>query len=690
MRKNIRAFSLILALILLTGCGLATAPPESQGETDAFTVDTTEEDSESDASKETETEPETRYEQPKEGGDQSSSETWDYTVNYVPVGERVFTDPSLLPEKEIICSAEELKGFCEQWDEFYDLDRGTMYPYMAGFRETIEAYDAMFWEGHDVIILGSTLCSGSIRHNVRAIKKDEETDDWVVEVERLIPEEMNAMIQTWFIVIEVPKGRIKNEEQLTVQWYEVGLAEESEKPKEIEVPLNAQYIRTGELAEYEGEPKRTFRVVRSASELDAYYEEFKEVYYLGHNETVYLDTTIGFLDACDRFDEAFWAEYDLVLATKVEGSGSIRHEVVNMVSTDGGSEWVINVRVISPGIQTCDMAFWYFLIEVPKGMIEETDTVTLEAVTDRKYAGIYDGDVQYIRTNAEECLPEGEEEELIILETKNQLTAYCDTYPFSAGFLAACEEYDEAFWEKNNLIVLVRREGSGSDRHEVRSIFQSELYPEDCWYLKVDRLVPGEDGTSTSGEAVWHMLIQISKEVLSAGDDVKVSYTDVKVTEKLLYNVQYVRTDNGSVESGDPGVVLLHSQEELDRYYQENKDRYALLWKDSYKGDSTNGFLNICEWNYTPVFWEQNDLVMIVLQEPNKWIRHEVEQIEWTTEVQTACELSVNCEITISKRTCRETDEPANWHILVAVPKGQVPGAEDVVLKFMEVCTESK
>lgn len=184
-----------------------------------------------------------------------------------------------------------------------------------------------------------------------------------------------------------------------------------------------------------------------------------------------------------------------------------------------------------------------------------------------------------------------------------------------------------------------------------------------------------------------HILIEVptydyatGETVDRIGSEIHIVYTDTPVEEKSLYNAQYIRTDPGTMEGSDPIVELISSQEELDAYYEANKNRYELVWRDWESREQTYGFLDACE-RFTPLFWEQNDLVMIVLQEPNKWTRHEVEWIEWTTEI------PATCEITISRTSREESDESEIWHILVAVPKGQVWGEKYVELKFIEVCT---
>lgn len=63
--------------------------------------------------------------------------------------------------------------------------------------------------------------------------------------------------------------------------------------------FEAQYIRTNGGPE-DGYPYHT--VISSRAELEAYYEAYKDIYSLERRETVYSDSTIGFLDACDKYD----------------------------------------------------------------------------------------------------------------------------------------------------------------------------------------------------------------------------------------------------------------------------------------------------------------------------------------------------------------------------------------------------
>lgn len=135
------------------------------------------------------------------------------------------------------------------------------------------------------------------------------------------------------------------------------------------VAFAAQYIRTDPYCEDNDYPSVV--VIRSVEALQQYYEENKGMYDLERKEKVYADTTIGFLDACDGYDEAYFAKQSLVMVILEEGSGSIRHEVMAVESTEvnGQDGLVIKIESRVPEVCTDDMAEWHILIETEEGFI---------------------------------------------------------------------------------------------------------------------------------------------------------------------------------------------------------------------------------------------------------------------------------------------------------------------------------
>ena len=92
--------------------------------------------------------------------------------------------------------------------------------------------------------------------------------------------------------------------------------------------FEARYIRTDGYSEERCYPYHI--VISSRAELEAYYEAYKDIYDLGRREIVYSDTSIGFLDACDKYDDTYFERQNLVLIVLQEGSGSIRHEITDV------------------------------------------------------------------------------------------------------------------------------------------------------------------------------------------------------------------------------------------------------------------------------------------------------------------------------------------------------------------------
>ena len=135
--------------------------------------------------------------------------------------------------------------------------------------------------------------------------------------------------------------------------------------------FEAQYIRTDGYSDGWSYPYHT--VINSRAELDAYYEAYKDTYYLERREKVYSDSTIGFLDACDKYDDAYFERQNLVLIVLQEGSGSIRHEITDVRAhrNENGASlgWEITIRRIVPEVGTDNMAQWHLFLEVQMGNI---------------------------------------------------------------------------------------------------------------------------------------------------------------------------------------------------------------------------------------------------------------------------------------------------------------------------------
>lgn len=148
----------------------------------------------------------------------------------------------------------------------------------------------------------------------------------------------------------------------------------------------AQYIRTNGGQEEAEFPQ--VAVIESLQELMDYYTANKDTFDLERRDKVYADTTVGFLDACDQFDEAFLEKNCLVFVLLEEGSGSIRHEVQSVEQTVAG-KIAVSIDTKTPEVGTDDMAQWHIILELSRDVLEQSANEVL-VYLDGKLA--WDGD----------------------------------------------------------------------------------------------------------------------------------------------------------------------------------------------------------------------------------------------------------------------------------------------------------
>ena len=127
------------------------------------------------------------------------------------------------------------------------------------------------------------------------------------------------------------------------------------------VPFDVQYIRTngGDSMEFPG-----VTIINSKKALDDYYTSYREIYDLERQFQLYSDTTIGFLDACDKYDVSFFEEKYLILVTLEVGSGSVRHNVTSVEQNAQGKIEISIDSVLPGGVGTSDMAQWHIMLEL--------------------------------------------------------------------------------------------------------------------------------------------------------------------------------------------------------------------------------------------------------------------------------------------------------------------------------------
>jgi len=142
-----------------------------------------------------------------------------------------------------------------------------------------------------------------------------------------------------------------------------------------ECEFSVQYIRTD--GYHDGVRYPVVTVIHSVDELNAYYQANKDKYSLERRAgAISSDSTIGFLDACDKYDEEYFESKILLMVLLEEGSGSVRHKVERVAN--GADGITVDITTIVPEIGTCDMAEWHILIE-PEACVfaEDADDVTV-------------------------------------------------------------------------------------------------------------------------------------------------------------------------------------------------------------------------------------------------------------------------------------------------------------------------
>ena len=191
----------------------------------------------------------------------------------------------------------------------------------------------------------------------------------VSDVHRLTSTEKDVSLETGLIIKIIGIEVFNNVAIATERIANNSIKISDQNADPMAYAFEAQYIRTDGYSEDRNYPFHV--VINSREELEAYYEANKEVFDLERKEKVYSDTTIGFLDACDKYDDSYFERQNLVLIVLEEGSGSIRHEITDVRPhrNENGAlvGWDITIDRIVPEVGTDDMAQWHLLLEVQMG-----------------------------------------------------------------------------------------------------------------------------------------------------------------------------------------------------------------------------------------------------------------------------------------------------------------------------------
>ena len=128
--------------------------------------------------------------------------------------------------------------------------------------------------------------------------------------------------------------------------------------------FEAERVRVSKYSDNDNSSNRT--LIKTKSELDAYYEANKENYYFGR-----------FLELREKYTDEFFETKDLVLFNVTETSGSHMHEITDVRCVDIGA-WEIDVERSNFGYgATDDMGYWLLIAEISEKPIKKDDTVRI-------------------------------------------------------------------------------------------------------------------------------------------------------------------------------------------------------------------------------------------------------------------------------------------------------------------------
>ena len=135
--------------------------------------------------------------------------------------------------------------------------------------------------------------------------------------------------------------------------------------------FSARYIRTN--GYHAGFSYPVVTLVGSVDELRSYYEENRTLYDLSPKGNGAPGTAVGFADAIEGYDDAWFETHQLLIVLLEEGSGSVRHQVTNVTA---GPEPVVDIDRLVPLVGTADMAQWHILIETDR-LFDAADEIAL-------------------------------------------------------------------------------------------------------------------------------------------------------------------------------------------------------------------------------------------------------------------------------------------------------------------------
>lgn len=122
-------------------------------------------------------------------------------------------------------------------------------------------------------------------------------------------------------------------------------------------------------------------IIETSDELKKYIAENEENFDFSRKDKVYADTTIGFLDAIDKYDDEYFKENSLIIAVTDQPSGSIRYWDAKLsASSDAKLYDSLVLTEFHPHEGTDDCASWHIIVEAKKGTYADEIKLQIDKV----------------------------------------------------------------------------------------------------------------------------------------------------------------------------------------------------------------------------------------------------------------------------------------------------------------------
>lgn len=297
--------------------------------------------------------------------------------------------------------------------------------------------------------------------------------------------------------------------------------------------------------------------------------------------------------------------------------------------------------------------------------------------------------------------------ETVIIRSKEELENYYNSnkslYNFERGddygksFLEIYKKYDHNYFENQILILLSIVDSSGSPRYainEFETITENNLTKTK---IGIARIISGD---ITADLAAWHIFLEPEKSFKVENlKNIEISISNVyylqndsRASNSIIFSnntqssfqikahsfsTQRIRTDGG-FDLEYPKAVIIRSQEEYEKYYNENKGIY-----DFYYDKDSSTPLYIADNVYDKNYFESKNLIVLLVKTMGNQTRPAVAELETITK-----NANRTGEIDIINLIPNDQSDnnPCLWHIFIEIEEDfDIRDAADIEINLRDI-----